>query len=473
MNHGLLKAKLAIGALALAVATLSHASTTLVVGGATLPGIGYVGTGAQTSTQVFPAGTGSLFAVYSAVRGNPTVSYCQTGSGAGKNILAGVTIAKSPGPGNDVYNVQYTCPSVANGNDTDHGFGANATGVGRSDLTTPSAAYADSPLASSDISNYQSVHGSTAFPVEFPAVAGAIVIGMNMKTAGGVVLTSTNTNFSDAQLCSIFSGAVTNWADPSLASAFTLGSGDSIPSTPIKVQYRSDGSGTTFSFSNHLTAVCPANGAGNYFLTNQSFTSVVSKFFTTLPSNWTGSSGNPAVTKAIAATAGSIGYAEMANSLQAGIGFAKVNGIDPATFPATTASPSANTFALPASSVVDNKVIASGVYGSQGQPTLSSISGAPANQCIELVDPNTYANLNTGTYSGIYPIFAVSYETANAVSNPSTDATNIRSLLGAPYNSTITGSASLTQFGKGKGLALLSTANTGVPTTSIISGCVN
>ncbi|RDS81727.1 hypothetical protein DWU98_10950 [Dyella monticola] len=468
MNHGLLKAKLAVGALALAVATLSHASaTTLVVGGATLPAIGYVGTGAQTSTQVFPAGTGSLIAVYSAIRGNPTVSYCQTGSGAGKDILAGVTIAKSPGPGNNVYNVQYTCPSVANGNDTDNGFGADATGVGRSDLTTPSAAYADSPMASSDVTNYQSIHGSSAFPVEFPAVAGAIVVGMNMKTTDGVVLDHTNTSFTDAQLCSIFSGAVTNWDDPTLASAFSLKSGDSIPSTTIAVQYRSDGSGTSFSFTNHLTAVCPANAAGDHFLTNQTFTTAVSQFFTTLPASWTGSSGNPAVTKAIAATAGSIGYAEMANSLQAGIGFAKVNGIDPNTFPGTTASPTANTFALPTSSVVDNEVIQSNVYGTQGQPTLTTISGAPSNECIELVDPNSYANLG----GGIYPIFAVSYEVGNAAGNPSGDLSNIKSLLGAPFNSTITGSASLTQYGQGKGLALLSTANTGVPTTTIISGC--
>jgi phosphate transport system substrate-binding protein len=458
MNHGLLKAKLAIGALALAVATLSHASTTLVGGGATLPAIGYVGTGAQTSTQVFPAGTGSLFAVYSAIRGNPTVSYCQTGSGAGKNILAGVTIAKSPGPGNDVYNVKFACPSVANGNDTDHGFGANATGVGRSDLTTPSFAAADSPLSSSDITNYQSIHGSTSFPVEFPAVAGAITIAMNMKTANGVALNSSNTNFTDAQLCSIFSGAVTDWSDATLASAYTLGSGDSIPSTPIKVQYRSDGSGTTFSFSNHLTAVCPAVG-GNHFLASQSFTQVVSQFKPTIPANWTGSSGNPAVTAAIAATAGSIGYAEMANSLQAGLGFAKVNGVNPSTF--------GSAVTIASTSLKAYNAISSTTWGTNGQPQLVAISGAPSNSCVELVDPSTYANPSSG-----YPIIAISYLLGNAAGNPSADLTNIRNLIGAPYNSAITGSASLTQFGTGKGLALLNVSGT-VLSTGTVTSCVN
>lgn len=446
MNHGLLKAKLAIGALALAVATLSHAGTTLVGGGATLPAIGYVGTGAQTSHQVFPAGTGSLFAVFSAIRGNPTVSYCQTGSGAGKNVLAGIS----------GFSVQNACTPDSSG--AYHGFGANATGVGRSDLTTPSFAGADSPLSSSDITNYQSVHGSTSFPVEFPAVAGAITIAMNMKTAKGVVLNSSNTNFSDAQLCSIFSGAVTDWSAPSLVSAYTLGSGDSIPSTPIKVQYRSDGSGTTFSFSNHLTAACPAVG-GNHFLASQSFTQVVSQFQPTIPANWTGSSGNPAVTAAIAATAGSIGYAEMANSLQAGLGFAKVNGVDPSSF--------GSAVTIASTSLKAYNAISSTTWGTNGQPQLVAISGAPSNSCVELVDPSTYANPSSG-----YPIIAISYLLGNAAGNPSADLTNIRNLIGAPYNSTITGSASLTQFGTGKGLALLNVSGT-VLSTGTVNSCVN
>jgi phosphate transport system substrate-binding protein len=351
--------------------------------------------------------------------------------------------------------VQTACTPDASG--AYHGFGANATGVGRSDLTQPSFAAADSPLSTTDVSNYQANH-SNAFPVQFPAVAGAITIGMNMKTTKGVVLNSANTNFSDAQICSIFSGAVTNWADPSLASAYTLGSGDSIPSTTIKVQYRSDGSGTTFSFSNHLTAACPAVN-GNHFLASQTFTQVVSQFQPTIPSTWTGSSGNPAVTAAIAATAGSIGYAEMANSLQAGIGFAKVNGIDPASF--------GSAVTIASSSLKPYNAISSTTWGSNGQPQLVALSGAPSNSCLELVDPATYANPSSG-----YPIMAISYLLGYSSGNPSTDLTNIRNLIGAPYNSTITGSASLTTFGAGKGLALLNVSGT-VLSTSTVNSCVN
>lgn len=458
MNHGLSKigarTKLVAGALALALATLSHASTTLVGGGATLPAIGYTGTGAETNHQVFPAGAGSLFAVYSAISGNPTVSYCQTGSGAGKNILSLVSGTS----------VQTACTPNASG--TFLGFGANASGVGRSDLTQPNFAAADSPLAQSDFSNYTTNHASGDLPVQFPSVAGAISIGMNKTTALGVALSNANTNFTDAQVCLIFSGQATDWSDSRLATAFTLGSGDSV-SGAIAVQYRSDGSGTSFGFSNHLSDVCGGT-ASAHFVTSQTFysstapsSSVVGLFLPILPSNWTGSSGNPAVASAILATAGSIGYVETANSKAAGVKFAKVNGQDPeANFGGTKFVVSSSGTGA---NLVFNEVI-NGADATTGRPVLSAISPVPATSCIALVDPDAYADPSTG-----YPIMAVSYLLGNAKGN-GTDLANTQSLLGAPYNSAITGSRSLTQFGTNTGLELL---NTGTSiTTSTVSACL-
>ncbi|HKU17688.1 MAG TPA: substrate-binding domain-containing protein [Candidatus Saccharimonadales bacterium] len=447
--------------LALTMGALSHAAATLVGGGATLPAIGYVGSGAATTYQVFPAASNSLFGAYSATRGYPQVSYCQTGSLVAKNMLSGLAaIPKTPGPGYDTYNIQYACPFVP-GNVNEHGFGANAAGVNRSDLTAPSFIGSTSPLSSVDISNYQAGHGSGTYPVQFPAVAGAIAIGMNVRTAKGVSLNSSNTNFSDAQLCRVFSGAVTNWSDPSLASAYTLDYGDSIPPTPIKLQYRSDGSGSTFSFSNHLTAVCPAI-AGIHFLTSEMFTTVVSQFFTangveTLPSNWSGNIGDQGQASYIQATYGSIGYISMANALAAGIGYAKVNGVDPATFgsPVTVAS----------AALKSNYVISSNTWGVNGQPLIAAVPGAPSNSCLELIDPSTYASPSSG-----YPIIAFSYLLGNSSGNPSGDLWDIRNLIGAPYNVAITGRA--TQFGIGTGLALLNVPGT-VLSTMTVNRCVN
>ena len=53
----------------------------------------------------------------------------------------------------------------------------------------------------------------------------------------------------------IFLGQITNWHDPAITS---LNPGVNIPSEPITVVHRSDGSGTTYIFSNYLSAVSPA-----------------------------------------------------------------------------------------------------------------------------------------------------------------------------------------------------------------------
>jgi len=437
MNQGLnkvgIRTKLVMGALALAMAAASHAATQ-VAGGATLPAIGYVGTGAETNSQVLPAGTGSLFGVWSA-GSRTSVSYCQTGSGAGKNVLAGVAN----------YNVQNTCPVDSTG--TLHGFGASI--AGRSTLAWPNVVGADSPLSSSDLSNYSAGHSSTYLPVQFPAVAGAISIALNKTTTTNMVLNSSNTNFTDAQLCAIFSGAVTDWSDTSLKSAFTVSDG-SFPTGAINVQYRSDGSGTTFSFSNHLSKVCSGT-ASQHFVTNQAFTSVVGLYKPTIPSNWTGSSGNPAVAKAVGSTAGSIGYVETANSQTQGINFAKVNGFDPSSFGAPVAISSSN--------IVTNQVI-SGADATTGRPTLAAISPTPTTQCIMLVTPDSYATSTTS-----YPIVAISYLLGSSQGN-GTDLANTRGVLASPYT---VNQSSVTTMGTGKGLAFLS--GTGI-TSSTVSGCV-
>jgi phosphate transport system substrate-binding protein len=422
-------------AIALTMATTTHATLTRVTGGATLPAIGYVGTAALSNSQILPAGAGSLFGVWSLTARN-TVSYCQTGDDAGKNILAGVPN----------YNVQNPCPTDSTG--TLHGFGAPL--AGRPTLAWPSVVGADSPLSFTDLSNYSAHHSSTYLPVQFPSVVGAISIALNKTTAKGVVLNSSNTNFFDSQLCSIFSGAVTDWSDPSLASAFTLGAGDSIPAGPINVQYRADGSGATFGFSNHLSKVCGGT-ISQHFVTDQLFSRVVGLYKPTIPSNWNGVSGDSAVALAIRNTAGSIGYVGMANSQAAGISFAKVNGYDPSSFGAPVY--------ISSRYIVTNQVI-SGADPLTGHPTLAAISPAPTTQCILLVTPDFYA-----TSSSSYPIVAVSYLLGSSQGN-GVDLPITQSLLATPYT---TDQSKVTTIGVGTGLAFL--AGTGISYSSV-STCV-
>lgn len=463
MSYGLnrfnTRTKLMAGALALILAGASHAATQ-VGGGATLPSIGYVGTNAATMLQVTGSNidSGSLFGVYASQSGNG-VSYCLTGSGAGKNILAGVS----------GFGVQMDCVKDTSG--TVHGFGAAA--VSRTDLTQPNFAGADSPLALTDYNNYIANHPSGYFPTQFPAVAGAVAIAFNLKDSQGAKVTSSEVNFSDTQLCQIFSGTITDWSDSRLSSAFTLPSGDSIPAGAINVQYRSDGSGTTFSISNHLANVCGSAGLSNVFETSQNFAGtggVVSNFFTTggvetLPSNWTGSSGNPGVANAIAGTSDSIGYVETANALATnpGLQFADVNSKSPQTNFGTA-------LAVPASAVVFNEVISS-TNNANGTAALSAISNAPATKCIALIPPADYAV--PGSRGGIvpstsYPIVAISYLMGNTDGN-GTDLAATQGLLASPYDSTV--QSSVTTIGGTTGLAFLSPAS-GAFTGSQVSGCL-
>jgi phosphate transport system substrate-binding protein len=437
--------KMLAGAVAFAVVSMgsvAHAATTLVGGGATLPAIGYVGDVSHKQTD--PAATGSLFAVFSSITGNPAVSYCQTGSGAGKNILAGVSGTS----------VQNACPDTG----TITGFGA-ATAL-RTDLVQPNFAAADSPLASTDYSNYIANH-TTSKPVQFPAVAGAVAIGFNKTDDQGTRLSSVN--LSDAQICSVFSGQVTSWGDSTLASAFSLPSGHTI-SGAISVAFRSDGSGTTFAFSNHLSNVCSGT-ASKHFVTDQTFTNVVA-LFGAVPSTWVGASGNAAVAAAIgntSATNGTIGYVEAANAVAASISFAKVNGRDPL---ADLGDPTTHKLQIASTDVVFNQVI-SGADPTTGAAVLAAISPVPTTSCVALVKPSSYAT--PAPSSPGYPIVAVSYLLGNSNGNGRQDTAPTQRLLSAPYNTAITGSASLTKIGAGTGLVFLNAPSI---TAAQITACV-
>ncbi len=97
----------------------------------------------------------------------------------------------------------------------------------------------------------------------------------------------------------VFLGQITNWHDPAITS---LNPGVSIPSEPITVVHRSDGSGTTYIFSNYLSAVSPAWAA---------------KVGTGKSLHWpagVGAEGNPGVANAVAHIAYSIGYIERSYS---------------------------------------------------------------------------------------------------------------------------------------------------------------
>jgi phosphate transport system substrate-binding protein len=122
-----------------------------------------------------------------------------------------------------------------------------------------------------------------------PTAGGAVALPYNLP---GVK----NLKLSRTALAGIFSGKITKWNDPILAKE-----NSGLPNKSIKMVVRADSSGTSFVFTNHLSAI------------DSSFKT---KIGATKSPNWVGSpikqKGNEGVASAVASTDGSIGYVETA-----------------------------------------------------------------------------------------------------------------------------------------------------------------
>jgi phosphate transport system substrate-binding protein len=102
----------------------------------------------------------------------------------------------------------------------------------------------DGPMNDEQMKAYQDKHGSPI--LHFPTVLGAAVPTYNIP---GV---SQTLNFTPEALAGIFLGRVTKWNDPLIASA---NKGVNLPAKDIVVVHRSDGSGTTYIWTDYLSKV--------------------------------------------------------------------------------------------------------------------------------------------------------------------------------------------------------------------------
>lgn len=131
--------------------------------------------------------------------------------------------------------------------------------------------------------------------VLLPMTAGSVAIGYNLP---GV---QTGLNLSRQVYPDIFLGKITRWNDPKIAA---LNPTVSLPDLPITVVHRSDGSGTTATFTRHLSAISPE---------------WKSKVGDGLTVNWVAGVGiksNAGVSAQIQQAEGTIGYVEYAYAKQ-------------------------------------------------------------------------------------------------------------------------------------------------------------
>jgi len=131
--------------------------------------------------------------------------------------------------------------------------------------------------------------------VLLPMTAGSIVLSYNVPGAPAEL------KLSREAYVGIFLGKIKSWDDPIIAKA---NGGAKLPATKITVVTRSDGSGTTFVFTTHLSAISPEWKAGPGAGKSVNFPVGVA------------GKGNPGVTALIKQTPGAIGYVEYGYAFQ-------------------------------------------------------------------------------------------------------------------------------------------------------------
>lgn len=140
--------------------------------------------------------------------------------------------------------------------------------------------------------------------IQFPIVMGGIVPVVNIDgiSAGQI-------KFTGALLADIYLGKVKSWSDPAVAA---VNPGLKLPDAAINVIYRSDGSGTTFNWTDYLAKVSPEWRDRIGANTQVAWPTGV------------GAERTQGVTTAIARTKNSIGYVELGQVLRAGLTYGLV-----------------------------------------------------------------------------------------------------------------------------------------------------
>ena len=140
--------------------------------------------------------------------------------------------------------------------------------------------------------------------VQFPVINGAVVPIMNLPgiKPGEVTL-------DGPTIAQIFLGNITKWNDPAIAK---LNPGVNLPDTAVAVVHRSDGSGTTFIWTDYLSKVSP---------------DWKSKVGSDTAVEWPvgiGAKGSEGVANNTAQTVGALGYVEYAYAKQNNLTYAKM-----------------------------------------------------------------------------------------------------------------------------------------------------
>src|SRR5208282_4772714 len=246
----------------MSVSSIMSSATSSAMGGggmpATMPTVALLGAGATFPAPLIQTWTVQFNQMYSGV----TISYNPIGSGGGIQQISRKTVD----------------------------FGAS-----------------DAPLSNAQLA---AAPGLTLFP----ETLGGVAITYNLVPFG--LANGTVLNFTPNVIVGIYYGTITHWNDPAIAA---INPGVTLPINLITAVHRSDGSGTTYAFTNFLSDVNI-----NWATEVGYATSVKWPVDTAMNANGVGAKGNAGVAGTVAQTPGAIGYVDLIYAVQNHLGVGAV-----------------------------------------------------------------------------------------------------------------------------------------------------
>lgn len=256
------------------------------------------GTSQTTSSVVLTTGTSQIQTVTQPAQSSTTAQPPVTILGAG---------ATFPAPLIQTWTVEYKKLNPA----VTINYNPIGSGGGIQQITAKTVEFgaSDAPLSDTQLQNATGL-------LLIPETLGGVAITYNLQSNG--VSNSTTLNFTGDVLVGIYMGQITRWNDPKIQA---LNSNVNLPNVAITAVHRSDGSGTTYAFTDYLSTV------------NSDWKTVVGRSTSvTWPvdqtGNGVGAKGNAGVAGTVFQTPGAIGYVDVIYAVgeHLGIGAVKNSG---------------------------------------------------------------------------------------------------------------------------------------------------
>ena len=189
-------------------------------------------------------------------------------------------------------------PEVAKAYGINVTYSPTGSGAGIAGITARTVDFgaSDAPLSAQQLTDCK---GCVVIPWGLAAVS----IPYNLPGLNGRV------NLSGPTLANIYLGSITSWNDPAIKK---LNPKLNLPDTKITPVYRSDGSGTTYAYTNYLSEVSPAFKSRVGVNTSVNFPTGV------------GARGSSGVAGVVKGTPGALTYVDAAYSIQNKLQFAMI-----------------------------------------------------------------------------------------------------------------------------------------------------